>query len=92
LEPLVAKDPKDAVSKEEFVKKLSAAVPAAEWATHKDTILGIVAPTPIPGPLKVLYVLLFAVVGMAGSYSVAWLRGMASASTRTPIAAPLLPL
>jgi K(+)-stimulated pyrophosphate-energized sodium pump len=88
LVPLVSKDPKDAVSKEEFVKKLSAAVPPAEWATHKDTILGIVAPTPIPGPLKVLYVLLFAVVGMAGSYSVAWygIRVNTYANCRTAFA------
>jgi K(+)-stimulated pyrophosphate-energized sodium pump len=77
-----------AMAKEAFVKKLSEQVPADQWNTYRDTILRIAAPAPIPGPLRVLYVLLFAVVGMAGSYAVAWygIRINTYANARTAFA------
>jgi K(+)-stimulated pyrophosphate-energized sodium pump len=59
-----------------------------DWKAHGDTIASIAAPTPIPGALKVLYVLLFSIVGMAGSYCVAWygIRVNTYANCRTAFA------
>jgi K(+)-stimulated pyrophosphate-energized sodium pump len=77
------------VGKEAFVNRLQASlaplqVPTDQW----EKIQEVAAPTPIPPFLKVLYVLLFAVVGMAGSYSVAWygIRINTYANARTAFA------
>jgi K(+)-stimulated pyrophosphate-energized sodium pump len=75
--------------RDEFIAKLKAAVnDSAQWEKHGDTITRIAAPYPINTGLKVLYVLLFAVVGMAGSYCVAWygIRVNTYANCRTAFA------
>ncbi len=86
LKPLELEKP---VPKDEFVAKLEKRLSAEEWASHGATIQRVAAPVPIPPFLKVLYVLLFAVVGMAGSYSVAWygIRVNTYANARTAFAA-----
>jgi hypothetical protein len=87
LEPLEKEKALD--KKEEFVAKLSEAVGQDAWAKYGTTITEIAAPDPLNPVLKVLYVLLFAVVGMAGSYSVAWygIRVNTYANCRTAFAA-----
>jgi K(+)-stimulated pyrophosphate-energized sodium pump len=61
-----------------------------QWTQYGDTITAIAAPSPIPGgPVgKVLIVLLFSLVGMAGSYAVAWygIRVNTYANCRTAFA------
>jgi len=77
------------VGKEEFLNKIKGSkISAQQWTDYGDTIQKIAAPTPIPGPLRVLYVLLFAVVGMGGSYCVAWygIRVNTYANCRTAFA------
>src|SRR5207249_68585 len=69
LEPLKAEEP---TGKEAFLAKVKGRLSPEQWASHGETITRIAAPDPIDPPLKVLFVLLFAVVGMAGSYAVAW--------------------
>jgi len=85
LEPLVGEKIE---GKEKFVGTLSARLSAQEWTAHGKEITKIAAPDPISPPLKVLYVLLFAVVGMGGSYSVAWygIRVNTYANCRTAFA------
>jgi len=85
LKPLVGRK---AESREEFITILSGAVSTEQWITYGETITKYSAPDPIPPVLKVLYVLLFAVVGMAGSYSVAWygIRVNTYANCRTAFA------
>jgi K(+)-stimulated pyrophosphate-energized sodium pump len=85
IEPL---ENQPATSREALLKNIENAVGAEAWSTHRDTITRIAAPEPIPGPLKVLYVLLFAVVGMGGSYWVAWygIRVNTYANCRTAFA------
>src|SRR5262249_49793386 len=70
LEPL--KNEKPVHSKDEFLAQLKGRLTPDQWAAHGDTITRISAPTPIDPYLKVLLVLLFSVVGMGGSYLVAW--------------------
>src|SRR5205085_6677415 len=71
-------DQKPVESYEEFKAKLQAQLTPEQWneklgnTTVGKTILKYAAPTPIHPFLKVLLVLLFAVVGMGGSYAVAW--------------------
>jgi K(+)-stimulated pyrophosphate-energized sodium pump len=74
--------------KEAFLATLKGKLTDKQWTDHGATITKIAAPDPIPGTLKVLYVLLFAVVGMAGSYSVAWygIRVNTYANCRTAFA------
>src|SRR5204862_5348267 len=59
-----------------------------EWKEHGDTITRIAAPVPINRYLKVLLVLLFSIVGMGGSYWVAWygIRVNTWANSRTAFA------
>jgi K(+)-stimulated pyrophosphate-energized sodium pump len=59
-----------------------------EWKKHGAALLGIVAPKPIDPIMKVLLVLLFSVVGMGGSYLVAWygIRVNTYANCRTAFA------
>lgn len=88
LKALAPLEKEKVMPKEAFVKKLEASVTPAQWTAHRDDILAIAAPTAISGPFKVLFVLLFAVVGMAGSYSVAWygIRVNTYANCRTAFA------
>src|SRR5262249_31794409 len=76
------------MGKEALVKKLSETLPQAQWEANRTTILRVAVPDPIPRGLKVLFVLLFAVVGMAGSYCVAWygIRVNTYANARTAFA------
>jgi K(+)-stimulated pyrophosphate-energized sodium pump len=85
FKPLIGEKP---VGKEVFVAKLSGQLTKEQWASHGETITEIAAPTPIPPPLKVVYVLLFAIVGMGGSYAVAWygIRVNTYANCRTAFA------
>ncbi|HEY7308735.1 MAG TPA: sodium-translocating pyrophosphatase [Gemmataceae bacterium] len=85
LRPLEKEPPAE---KAEFVSMLSKQVTKEQWDKHGATITEIAAPEPIPQALKVLYVLLFAIVGMAGSYSVAWygIRVNTYANCRTAFA------
>src|SRR5262249_19253974 len=81
--------PIKAENQDALVGKLKARINNDEdWKKYGATITNIAAPDPIPGALKVLYVLLFAVVGMAGSYSVAWygIRVNTYANCRTAFA------
>jgi K(+)-stimulated pyrophosphate-energized sodium pump len=89
LELKPGEEPIKAEGRQAFLDKLRARVnDDAAWQKYEPTIARIAAPTPIPGVLKVLYVLLFAVVGMAGSYSVAWygIRVNTYANCRTAFA------
>jgi K(+)-stimulated pyrophosphate-energized sodium pump len=74
--------------KDAFVATLQGKLTDEQWRAYGATITKIAAPAPIPGALKVLYVLLFAVVGMGGSYSVAWygIRVNTYANCRTAFA------
>jgi K(+)-stimulated pyrophosphate-energized sodium pump len=74
--------------KDAFLAALKGKLTEQQWADYGSTITEIAAPDPIPGALKVLYVLLFAVVGMAGSYCVAWygIRVNTYANCRTAFA------
>ncbi|MCI0378483.1 MAG: sodium-translocating pyrophosphatase [Gemmataceae bacterium] len=75
-------------SKDEFVAKLRTRLSPEQWAAHGETITSIAAPTHIAPILKVLFVLLFSVVGMGGSYWVAWygIRVNTYANCRTAFA------
>jgi K(+)-stimulated pyrophosphate-energized sodium pump len=72
-----------------FVDTLKGKLTREQWDAHGATITEIAAPDPIPGALKVIYVLLFAIVGMGGSYAVAWygIRVNTYANCRTAFAA-----
>src|SRR6516165_5926671 len=85
LQPL---EKEHAVSRELYVKQMQRALTAEEWRTHGEQIVDIAAPTPIPAILRVLFVLLFSVVGMGGSYAVAWygIRINTYANARTAFA------
>src|SRR5262245_28029049 len=85
LEPLETDKP---VGREAFVKKLEASLSREQWNSHGKAILDIAAAEPINPILKVLYVLLFSVVGMGGSYAVAWygIRVNTYANCRTAFA------
>jgi K(+)-stimulated pyrophosphate-energized sodium pump len=71
-----------------FIGKLKGQLTADEWAQYGETITAIAAPSPIGPVAKVLFVLLFAVVGMGGSYAVAWygIRVNTYANCRTAFA------
>jgi K(+)-stimulated pyrophosphate-energized sodium pump len=60
------------VEKSAFLKKLAGSLSTDQWTQHGEIITEVAAPESIPSVLKLLYVLLFAIVGMAGSYAVAW--------------------
>jgi len=87
LKPL-ADDKVKVTGKKEFVATLSGRLSKKELDDHGATITEIAAPDPIGSVLKVLYVLLFAVVGMGGSYCVAWygIRVNTYANCRTAFA------
>jgi K(+)-stimulated pyrophosphate-energized sodium pump len=79
---------KKQVDKAAFLVQLRTAVGEADWRKYGDTITAVVAPVPIDPIMRVLLVLLFSVVGMAGSYAVAWygIRINTYANARTAFA------
>jgi K(+)-stimulated pyrophosphate-energized sodium pump len=85
LEPLKAAN---ATDKAPFIAQLRGRLSEEQWSAHGETITRIAAPDPIPPILKVLFVLLFSVVGMGGSYWVAWygIRVNTYANCRTAFA------
>jgi K(+)-stimulated pyrophosphate-energized sodium pump len=74
--------------REKFVAALKGQLTDEQWGQYGALITAIAAPSPIGPVAKVLFVLLFAVVGMAGSYSVAWygIRVNTYANCRTAFA------
>jgi K(+)-stimulated pyrophosphate-energized sodium pump len=88
LERLKPLEGEKITGKDAFVSTLKGKLTREQWDAHGATITEIAAPEPIPGALKVLYVLLFAVVGMGGSYCVAWygIRVNTYANCRTAFA------
>jgi Na+/H+-translocating membrane pyrophosphatase len=60
------------VTKEAFLSSIKAKLTSDQWKQYGDTITTVVAPEPFNAFLRVFLVLFFAIVGMAGSYSVAW--------------------
>src|SRR5206468_2275684 len=86
LEPL--KNEKPVHAQEAFVAQLRGRLTPEQWGQYGDTITSIVAPTPIAPVPKLLLVLLFSVVGMGGSYWVAWygIRVNTWANSRTAFA------
>ncbi len=78
-----------AASKDEFLAKLQTAVTPEQWTANSAKITEIAAPDPIDPIQKVLMVLFFAVVGMGGSYCVAYygIRVNTYANCRTAFAA-----
>jgi K(+)-stimulated pyrophosphate-energized sodium pump len=78
----------DAKPRDEFVKSLSARLPADQLSRYRDSILTSAAVAQISPILTVLLVLFFSIVGMAGSYAVAWygIRVNTWANSRTAFA------
>ncbi|MBI3412195.1 MAG: sodium-translocating pyrophosphatase [Planctomycetes bacterium] len=93
LEPLVGvKVPVQAAdekaAKTAFLGLLQRRLTPEEWSTHEATITELAAPETINPVLKLLLVLFFSVVGMGGSYWVAWygIRVNTYANCRTAFA------
>ncbi len=85
LKPL---EGKKVEGKDTFVGLLKQRLTLQEWEKYGPTIEEIATPPAIPSGLKVLYVLLFSIVGMGGSYCVAWygIRVNTYANCRTAFA------
>ncbi len=75
--------------RQEYLNQLKAQLTPEEWSKYGEEIIDIAAPVPINPILKVLLVLLFSVIGMGGSYAVAWygIRINTYANARTAFAA-----
>jgi K(+)-stimulated pyrophosphate-energized sodium pump len=75
-------------TQEAFVALLQKPLTPEQWSQYGGTIASIAAPTPIAPVPKLLLVLLFSVVGMGGSYWVAWygIRVNTWANSRTAFA------
>jgi K(+)-stimulated pyrophosphate-energized sodium pump len=89
LEPLAdVKEKHVFETREAYLAAIEERLSPAEWEAHGDTITGIASPVPIDPILKVALVLLFSVVGMGGSYWVAWygIRVNTYANARTAFA------
>jgi len=88
LEPL-SKEELNVKSTADLLARLKTEAGDELWAADGDKITGIVAPTEISPILKVVFVLLFAIVGMGGSYWVAYygIRVNTYANARTAFAA-----
>jgi K(+)-stimulated pyrophosphate-energized sodium pump len=88
LAPLAAGQGTKIEGRDTFTGKLKERLTPDEWKKYGPTIEDIAAPTPIPIALKVVLVLLFSIVGMGGSYSVAWygIRVNTYANCRTAFA------
>jgi K(+)-stimulated pyrophosphate-energized sodium pump len=76
------------LSRAEFLAAIKSKLTPEQWTANEKKLNEFLLPVPIPGPLQVLFVLLFAVVGMAGSYCVAWygIRVNTYANCRTAFA------
>src|SRR5262249_23767586 len=74
--------------KAKFISMLKSRLTDEEWDQYGDTITRVAAPEPIGAIPKVFLVLLFSVVGMGGSYWVAWygIRVNTYANCRTAFA------
>ncbi len=59
-------------SRDEFLTAMRGRLTSEQWQQHGDTITQIAAPVPIDPIMRVFLVLLFSIVGMGGSYWVAW--------------------
>lgn len=72
-----------------FLKSLEEKLTSDQWAKNKTKIEELATPHTMPPVMQVVFVLLFAVVGMAGSYAVAWygIRVNTYANCRTAFAA-----
>ncbi|MFM2094251.1 MAG: hypothetical protein RIS70_1375 [Planctomycetota bacterium] len=88
LEPL-SKEESSFKSTADLLARLKTEAGDELWAADSDKVTGIVAPTEISPILKVVFVLLFAIVGMGGSYWVAYygIRVNTYANARTAFAA-----
>jgi K(+)-stimulated pyrophosphate-energized sodium pump len=87
LRPLTKED---AVEKKDmFIAKLKRQLTPDQFQAHEAAIMAQVAPPPINPIVKLLLVLFFAIVGMGGSYAVAWygIRVNTYANCRTAFAA-----
>lgn len=71
-----------------FIAKLQSSLSKEEWDAHGKKITELAAPAQIDPIVKLLLVLLFSVVGMGGSYAVAWygIRINTYANSRTAFA------
>ncbi len=71
-----------------FLKALEGKLTREQWTKNSEAIKKIALPAVINPVMQVIYVLLFAVVGMAGSYCVAWygIRVNTYANCRTAFA------
>src|SRR5262245_12461812 len=90
-EPLKAdekKDTKTFADQQALLAQIRQRLTPEEWAAHGEKITEVAAPAPISAGLRVLLVLLFSVVGMGGSYWVAWygIRVNTYANCRTAFA------
>jgi K(+)-stimulated pyrophosphate-energized sodium pump len=74
--------------KEAYLAALRGRLTPEQWTAHGPTISRIAAPTPIAPIPKLILVLLFSVVGMGGSFWVAWygIRVNTWANSRTAFA------
>src|SRR5262249_17719453 len=90
LAALPKEDPPQGVKLEgpAFLKAIEDKIGPQMWEKNRKTIEEIVKPEPIPPIAQVLFVLAFSVVGMAGSYAVAWygIRVNTYANARTAFA------
>jgi K(+)-stimulated pyrophosphate-energized sodium pump len=85
LKPLTEVKP---TGKEAFLTAVRGRLTPEQWTAHGPTITRIAAPTPIEPIPKLILVLLFAIVGMGGSFWVAWygIRVNTWANSRTAFA------
>lgn len=76
------------LEKTAFLKTIEDRLTPAQWTANRDKITELATPTQIPPVGQVIFVLLFAIVGMAGSYWVAWygIRVNTYANCRTAFA------
>ncbi len=76
------------LDRDKFLLAIKERLSSEQWSKYEDKIKELAAPTPMAPGLQVLFVLLFSVVGMAGSYAVAWygIRVNTYANCRTAFA------
>ncbi|HTU89543.1 MAG TPA: sodium-translocating pyrophosphatase [Gemmataceae bacterium] len=84
----VVEDKRMSTDKKAFLDKLRGQMTPEEWSSNEKAITEVAAPTPIDPIVKLLLVLFFSVVGMGGSYAVAWygIRVNTYANCRTAFA------
>ncbi len=90
LIPLTEGEPRQTFkTREALLAGIKGKLTDQQWKAHEQTITRIAAPIPIEPIPKLILVLLFAIVGMGGSYWVAWygIRVNTWANSRTAFAA-----